>query len=184
MYGLINNALKNMIVDHFGENRWQEVLQTSGIPEDSFLTMRNYDDAITYSLAGAASEVLGAPLDDCLEMFGEYWVANTAPESYEMLMDAAGQNMAEFLGNLNALHDRITTTFLHYAPPNFQVEHQEANRYLIHYKSHRQGLTPFVVGLLRGLALRFNSELTIHSQREETTQEGSHTIFEVEITPP
>ena len=74
MYGLINNSLKDMIRDKFGEEKWQEVLNTSGVPEDSFLTMRSYDDALTYSLAGAASDVLGAPVDACLEMFGEYWV--------------------------------------------------------------------------------------------------------------
>ena len=48
------------------DEKWEEVLKTSGVPEDSFLTMRTYDDAITYQLAGAASEVLGAPVEACL----------------------------------------------------------------------------------------------------------------------
>ena len=61
MYGLINNALKGMIEERFGEDQWQQVLTESGVPEDSFLTMRSYDDEITYSLAGAASKVLDAP---------------------------------------------------------------------------------------------------------------------------
>ena len=82
MYGLINNSLKSMIVAKFGEEQWQGVLKASGVPEDSFLTMRSYDDSVTYALAGAASEVLGAPLEACLEMFGEYWVLETATKSY------------------------------------------------------------------------------------------------------
>ncbi|MFT6891664.1 MAG: hypothetical protein ACJASY_003723, partial [Halioglobus sp.] len=84
MYGLINNSLKNMILEQFGEDQWQKVVSTSGVSEDSFLTMRSYDDSITYSLAGAASDVLGAPVEDCLEMFGEYWVLETATKSYGM----------------------------------------------------------------------------------------------------
>lgn len=180
MYGLINNSLKNMILDQFGKDQWQKVLTTSGVSEDSFLTMRSYDDSITYSLAGAASEVLGAPVETCLEMFGEYWVRETATKSYGMLMNAAGQDMIEFLGNMNALHDRITSTFLNYVPPEFFVE-TKANYHLIHYVSQREGLTPFVVGLLKGLAIRFNSTLTIISQSEVAVDHGAHTIFEVEI---
>jgi hypothetical protein len=180
MYGLINNSLKSMILEQFGEEQWQKVLVTSGVSEDSFLTMRSYDDSVTYSLAGAASEVLGAPVEACLEMFGEYWVLETATKSYGMLLNAAGQDMVEFLGNTNALHDRITSTFLNYVPPEFFVE-TKGNHHFIHYVSQREGLTPFVVGLLKGLAKRFNSTLTIISQSEVAVDNGAHTIFEVEI---
>ncbi len=182
MYGLINNSLKDMILQQFGEEKWRQVLAVSGVPEDSFLSMRRYDDSITYDLAGAASEVLGAPVAACLEMFGEHWVLETANKSYGMLLDSAGQDMLGFLQNLNALHDRITSTFLDYVPPEFQVE-QKGEHHLVHYRSKRQGLTPFVVGLLKGLAVRFNSRMTILSQTEVEVEQGAHTIFEVEISP-
>lgn len=180
MYGLINNSLKSMILERFGEEQWQEVLQASGVPEDSFLTMRSYDDSTTYALAGAASEVLEAPLEACLEMFGEYWVLETATRNYDMLLSAAGQDMIEFLGNMNRLHDRITSTFLSYVPPEFYVENKDDHQ-LIHYKSTREGLTPFVVGLLKGLAKRFGNEIIILSQTEVNVDQGTHTIFEVKI---
>jgi guanylate cyclase soluble subunit beta len=44
MYGLINNSLKNMILEQFGEDQWQKVVSTSGVSEDSFLTMRSYHE--------------------------------------------------------------------------------------------------------------------------------------------
>lgn len=186
MYGLINNSLKSMILEQFGEEQWQQVLSASGVPEDSFLTMRSYDDQVTYALAGAASDVLGAPVEACLEMFGEYWVLETAAKSYGPLLDAAGRDMIEFLGNMNALHDRITSTFLNYVPPEFFVESEGegeggGNRYKIHYVSQREGLTPFVVGLLKGLAKRFSNNITILSQTEMPVEQGAHTTFTVEI---
>lgn len=180
MYGLINNSLKTMIKEQFGEEKWQQVLATSGVPEDSFLTMRRYDDEVTYALVGAASEVLEAPPETCLEMFGEYWVLKTASETYGMLLDAAGSNIVEFLQNMNALHDRITSTFLDYVPPEFAVE-EKGEHHIIHYRSKREGLTPFVVGLLQGLAKRFESELEIISQSERDVASGSHTVFEVRV---
>ena len=181
MYGLINNALKSMILDKFGEEQWQAVLTASGVPEDSFLTMRSYDDSITYQLAGAASEVLGAPVEACLEMFGEYWVLETAGKSYGPLMDASGQNMVDFLRNMNSLHDRITGTFLNYVPPEFRVDDLGDKRYTVHYISTREGLTPFVVGLLKGLAIRFNADMEILGQQDIPVDEGAHTAFEVRV---
>lgn len=183
MYGLINNSLKDMIREKFGEDKWLEVLQKSGVPEDSFLTMRSYDDEITYSLAGAASDVLGAPVDACLELFGEYWVLETATKSYGTLLDAAGSDMLEFLANMNALHDRITSTFLNYVPPEFYVEKQDDGSHEIHYISKREGLTPFVVGLLKGLAIRFGHTLSIADQRKVDVEQGEHTVFQVELGP-
>jgi len=177
MYGLINSALRGMIREKFGEDQWQAVLKQSGVPEDSFLTMRSYDDSITFDLASAASNVLGAPLEACLEMFGEYWVLETATKSYGPLMDATGTDLIGFLRNLNALHDRITGTFLNYVPPEFRVEALENGHHKIHYISQRESLTPFVVGLLNGLAIRFNTTVEILSVEPQTVSNGTHTVF-------
>ena len=182
MYGLINNALQSMIREKFGDDEWEAVLKASGVPDDSFLTMRSYEDGITYDLAGAASEVLGAPVDACLEMFGEYWVLETATKSYGPLMDASGDSMVEFLNNMNALHDRITGTFLNYVPPEFRVESLGGDRHRIHYISKREGLTSFVVGLLKGLAVRFNSTCEIREVVPREVEEGTHMVFEVTVT--
>ena len=181
MYGLINSSLQSMIREKFGEEQWRNILSASGVPEDSFLSMRSYDDAITYDLVGAASAVLGAPAEACLEMFGEWWVLETAAKSYGPLMDAAGRDLVHFLRNTNTLHDHITGTFINYVPPEFRVESLEGDRYRIHYISKREGLTPFVVGLLKGLATRFDSELEIHSQQALPMTSGEHTVFEVTV---
>jgi len=181
MYGLINSSLQSMIRKKFGDEQWVKVLSASGVPEDSFLSMRSYDDAITYDLVGAASAVLGAPAEDCLEMFGEWWVLETAAKSYGQLLDAAGRDLVQFLININALHDHITGTFIDYVPPEFKVESMGGDRHRIHYISKRQGLTPFVVGLLKGLARRFDSELTIHSQKTIPVNSGEQTVFEVTV---
>jgi guanylate cyclase soluble subunit beta len=181
VYGLINSALQKMIREKFGDEQWEKVLKASGVPADSFLTMRSYDDAITYDLIGAASEVLGQPVEACLEMYGEYWVLETATKAYGSLMEAAGSDLVEFLGNLNTLHDRITGTFVDYVPPQFQVESLDESRHRIHYISKRQGLTPFVVGLLNGLAARFDADLEIREQEAVPVSSGEHTIFEVTV---
>jgi len=181
MYGLINSALQDMVITHFGEAKWREVHAHSGVPDDSFLTMRRYDDDITYRLAGAASEVLGAPVDDCMEMFGNHWVEAIAVKNFATLMDATGNDTVNFLHNLNALHDRITSTFLDYIPPEFKVEDIDpaAGRYHVHYHSERKGLTAFVTGLLHGLAKHFGDQLEFVSLTIDDAGEGTHSVFEL-----
>ena len=75
-------------------------------------------------------------------------------------MDATGQDLVSFLENVNGLHDRITSTFIGYVPPHFEVEAESGN-VLLRYESTREGLTPFVIGIVKGLAERFGQEVTI-----------------------
>ena len=181
MYGLINSALKSMITEQFGDDTWEKILVASNVPNESFMTMRSYDDKITYDLVGAASEVLAIPTDKCLELFGEYWVLESAPREYGSLLDACGANFVEFMSNLNTLHDRITTTFLDYKPPEFCCEEDEDHHTVI-YRSTRAGLVPFVVGLLKGLATRFNCELNILSIKKITTEVGTEAEINITIS--
>ncbi len=183
MYGLINNALEDMIVTHFDEATWKQIHQASGVPEDAFLTMRSYDDAYTYALAGSASEVLKTPLDDCLVMFGHHWVAAIATRQFASLMEVTGNDTVSFLHNLNGLHDRISSTFLDYIPPEFRVEDIDvaAGCYHVHYHSERKGLTPFVTGLLEGLAKHFGDDLQILSIKIDDSDEGTHSVYVLTI---
>ncbi|NHN37217.1 guanylyl cyclase [Pseudomaricurvus alcaniphilus] len=176
MYGLINKSLKSMVIDHHGQELWQQILSTSGVDLDSFVSMQRYDDQVTYALVGATSEVLKTPAEDCLEAFGVYWSTVVAPNAYGVLLDSTGTNLLEFLQHTNDLHDRITSTFIGYTPPHFEVSHED-NRVALHYESKRQGLTPFVIGVVKGLAQRFGSTIDIEPVQKVAVPEGESSII-------
>ena len=48
-----------------------------------------------------------------------------------------------------------------YRPPAFEIQDGDGDDVKILYLSERVGLTPFVEGLLRGLADRFNQQMEI-----------------------
>ena len=180
MYGLINKALNNMVVSKFGPEAWNNIVTAAGLEEGSFVSMERYDDDVTYALVGAASEVLEAPPEACLEMFGHYWVTVTATEAYELLMESTGTTMVEFLQNVNTLHDRITSTFIGYIPPYFEVD-QNGTELRVRYESEREGLTPFVVGLLKGLAERFSEEIELGDVERLTVDSGEQSILTIHL---
>ena len=82
MYGMINEAIRTLVTREAGVEVWNQVLESSGVGDDVFEGMEGYDDSVTYSLVGAASETLGVPASDVLEMFGVYWALEVAPKGY------------------------------------------------------------------------------------------------------
>ena len=181
MYGVVNRSLKELVITHHGEERWQRVLALSNVPGDSFLSMQSYDDQVTYDLAQAVAQELAIPVDDALRAFGVHWVEHTMAHHYDALARAAGSSLLQFLENLNALHDRISSTFLEYRPPRFDIRHLSSQRVEVLYSSERVGLTPFVEGLLEGLSKRFNEPIHIEDIELLPSPSGTQSRFEVRL---
>lgn len=161
MYGLVNVGIRELVVRSYGVETWKRVLDKSGVGEGAFVAMRSYDDATTYALVGAASEVLGVPAEQILETFGEHWILFTAKGGYGSLLDVCGRDFPEFLQALDAMHGRIMVSFPDLQPPIIQVQERGDGRMRVVYRSPRPGLAPMVVGLLRGLGKRFEVEVEV-----------------------
>lgn len=161
MYGLVNRAIEQLVTMLQGEAGWRGVCAHAQVASDGFVAMQSYDDEVTYRLVHAVSNRLGIPPEQVLEAFGEYWITYTAQEGYSSLMQAGGSNMREFLGNLNDMHGRVETAFPKLRLPVFRVEDISATEYKLYYASTRSGLAPMVIGLVRGLAKRFDQPMEI-----------------------
>lgn len=181
VYGLINKAMREMVREEFGEARWEDVISATEVPADSFLTMRCCDDAVTETLTAAVGRATGMSREACLERFGRYWMRVSGPRHYGDLMAMAGGTPLAFLENLDALHDRIRTTFVDYRPPRFAVEEASSGRFAVRYRSHRRGLTPFVRGLLMGIGERFACPVVIEGEHSPPVADGALTVFTVRI---
>lgn len=183
MYGLVNRALEDMVRLHHGEAIWDQIKTRAGVEVDLFFGNESYPDDLTYRLVGAASEVLQMPAERVLEAFGEHWVLHTAQEGYGGLMGAAGKTLREFLINLPNFHTRVAMVFPKLQPPRFQVTDLKESSLCLHYHTERQGLTPFVVGLLRGLGQRFQTAVRVSPCASRATG-SDHDIFLVEWDQP
>ena len=64
MYGLINKAVRDLVLTRFGEAKWDEICRKAEVTEADFVSMEKYPDETTYRLVGAASEVLNTPADE------------------------------------------------------------------------------------------------------------------------
>ena len=164
MYGLVNRAIADLLIQQYGEDAWSAIKDRAGVDIDVFIRMEAYPDEISYRLIEAASEHLQVPQQQLLEAFGRYWTRYTGDEGYGELMEAAGEDLWEFLHNLDELHSRVGLIYPNLTPPSFSCSDQQPGSLVLHYYSKRQGLAPMVVGLVEGLALRFQEKVTIERQ--------------------
>ena len=175
MYGLINKAVRSLVVDNFGLDTWNRIRKKAGVEEEVFVAMERYPDETTYALVGAASEILEIPAETVLETFGVYWV-KFADEHYGELMKSAGSTFPEFLANLDQMHARVQLSFPELVPPSFRSSVAQDQRIRLDYFSERDGLAPLAVGMLRGVAQRFSVELDVTHSRSD---DGGHDVFHI-----
>jgi len=180
MYGMVNKAVEDMVCTMHSEATWEQVKERAGVDVDVFISNEGYPDEITYKLVGAASEMTGTPPQEILEAFGEHWILKTAKEGYGELMDAGGKRLAEFLTNLPDFHARVSMIFPKLQPPRFKVSDVTEQSLQLHYFTHRAGLTPFVVGLLKGLGKMFNTPVKKVTLVNSRDQGSDHDTFLVE----
>jgi len=189
MYGMINRGLQEMVLEYHGETPWKKICEKAGIGDEMFVRMDTYPDSLTFRVVGAASEVLGASVDELMRGFGQFWIRYAAKEGYGPLLDEAGDTLFEMLESLDDLHFRLGHVFPLYgtqkgfekmSPPQFTVTDKSPNRVVLHYRSKREGLGPMVFGLVDGLAERCGVKVKI-KQITQKSQTADHDSFEVEI---
>jgi Haem-NO-binding len=171
MYGLVNKAIADMVVTRFGTETWDEIRQKAHVEVDSFLSMEGYPDDVTHRLVKAASVVLNLTAAQIMEAFGEFWVDYTAQEGYGEMLDMSGDNLPEFLQNLDNMHARVGVSFPKLKPPSFECNETDENTLSLEYRSEREGLTPMVVGLVKGLGTRFDTEVDV--TQTKSREEGA-----------
>lgn len=178
MYGMVNNAIKNLITDHYGEEAWEGIHAHSGVDDEIFISMNANPDEPTYNMIVTASEKLGVEAGTLLEEIGEYWLLYTAQEGYGEMLDMFGNTMMEFLQNLNHLHSRVGSVMPEFQPPTFECEKNADGNMLLHYYSDRPGLSSLVIGIMKGLCKKFNEPSTIEKVAFKD-QGDDHDIFEI-----
>jgi hypothetical protein len=180
MYGLVNKAIQDLISNKFGEDKWQEIKKLSGFEDDFFIGLQSYPDSVTYDLVKNASKVLGADASVVMEAFGEYWILYTANEGYGEMMDLAGDTLTDFLNNLDMLHQRVNHIMPDLVAPQFSTRNETENSIELEYRSKREGMSPMVVGLLRGLCKKFGKENYAISHIEFKKDNGECEVFKIE----
>lgn len=182
MYGMVNNAIKHLILDEHGQDTWSQVFEGSALSSDDFYQMEQYEDADSVALVVSASNILEVSPAAFLEALGVYWITYAMNSDYGDLLEMAGESLPEILDNLDSMHTRVGDSFEALQPPSFWCTDLEENSLHLHYASDRDGLSPMVVGLIKGLGLLFDLECEV-THAESAADGAAHDVFHVTYAP-
>ena len=171
MYGMVNKFISTTVVKRYGKQAWTEISQSLGDYEATFLEMQPYDDEITFGIVGATVTHLNIDASVFLQQMGEDWVEATAHGSYKSMYSLVSGGVFEFLSNLNNMHQVISAQLEELVPPSFLCQKNEDGSITINYYSSRQGLEPFVQGLLKGVCNHFDepATITVENVKDDST---------------
>lgn len=179
MYGMIHAAARDMVRRSHGEALWNDIVAGAGLTDDAFLSMKSYDDSVMGTLLTEIVAHTGMTLESCLDNLGVHWILETANQHYKILLDSYGPDLWSLFRNLDHMHDRISSSMPAFNAPSFRLESVSANEHKLYYHSARQGLTPFVQGLLKGLAIKYGRSLHVSVISEERSAQGQQTVFAI-----
>ena len=95
MYGLVNRAILDMVVNGHGQPTGEALVEEVGCPHN-FVGTDAYPDAYTYGLVSAAARRLGTEPAELLRAFGRFWILYTAREGYGRLLEGTGHDLVTF----------------------------------------------------------------------------------------
>ena len=161
MYGMVNNAFRRYVIDRQGEPAWNEIVEQAGLETAEFGTMLAYDDSVTLSIVGTMVTLSGRDPAELLRDVGKFWVGFAKSTPFAGLLAMAGRDFETSVGNLDDMHAKIKSSLPEIRPPSFDCLRREDGLLEITYRSEREGLFPFVEGILEGLAADFDETIAI-----------------------
>ncbi len=170
MYGLVNLALEELLVTQFGKSMWKTIIDDVVPDFPGFLSMEVYPDALTYDLLAEAVKRTGVPTEELLRRLGHVWIQFTVKRGFGDLLDLTGDSLPECLGRLDSLHEKLASVYPELRPPRFETSPLGPGELALRYYSDRRGLAHFVIGLIEGLAERFELDVTIEYEPRATPQ--------------
>jgi len=179
MLGIINLAIRNLVLAKFGVEAWLKILATANLTSRApshlvssqppcdpkageWIRGEQYDDAETFALVAAAASALSVRPAVVLQLFGQFWIEQqNTDETFKKILQHAGTTFLTFLRNINNLHKQCADVVPCVQPifdiSNVNTEGTHATVTLTYKPSAktRLGLAPLAVGLLEGAANRF-----------------------------
>jgi hypothetical protein len=91
-------------------------------------------------------------------MFGGMFFDFCQESGYESILQVLGATPRDFLQNLDALHDHLSSIYPGMRAPSFRcTERPNDGALILHYYSEREGLESIVIGIVKVRKIQFNS---------------------------
>ncbi len=162
MKGVVFNLLEQIVTRDYGEDAWDELLDSAGL-EGAYTSLGSYGDADLAKLVDAASDALAISPDEIVRWLGRNALplfAVSHPQLFENHVSAR-----TFVLTLNdIIHPEVRKLYPGADVPVFDFETTATGELVMGYRSPRKMCT-FAEGLLEGAGEHFGEQLVIEQPR-------------------
>lgn len=160
MKGVIARCLGQLVIENFGQDKWDAILEGAGFDKSAkFLPISDIDDKKIFELIGSSCKVLKISQQQAFDAFGEYWSAVYAPKNYGAYY-ASAKNAKDFILKMDSVHVATTKNMPNAHPPRFNFKWDNDKTLIVTYLSQR-GLIDLLVSLTKGVGKYFKEELSV-----------------------
>lgn len=180
MFGMIHRSARDMILEQFGAQAWEQTLTAADLDDAILVSVQAYPDDVTFRLIGAAAATAGLTVEETLHAFGRHWIRAAGQGPYAGVLKILGASLRESLQNLDQMHASIQIAMPAAQLPQFSVLSEDHQTIRLAYYSKRAGLENFVCGLLDGMLEKFATPGSV----EFSGQDGAARIFTIRLAEP
>lgn len=178
MYGMIHRAIHDFMSEQLTQSELNSVRDRFHISPEDMVSSVVYSDAMTDALIQSAADAMGIGKAAMLEQLGRFWISFSAKGAYRHILDFTGKDLPSFIQGLDRMHQAVILAMPKADVPSFELIGQCKGELLVNYLSNRQGLEPFVVGLLHGLIARFGHRGTVEHKTSQVASAQFLVIYE------
>lgn len=152
---------------YHGEDAWPKVTQSAGLGEDFSYGTKirdDIDEIQSIELFVLSANILGIPLSELFDQFGEHWCCDYSPRVYGVFyrgMDSTKSAVTK----LDRVHETVTNHIENSNPPRFIYDWKSDDVLELTYQSDRN-LIDLFISLVKGLDKKFNNYTEVEKKSE------------------
>ncbi|HET8554902.1 MAG TPA: heme NO-binding domain-containing protein [Rhodanobacteraceae bacterium] len=158
MKGIVFNTLEQVVVAHYGETAWENLLDAAG-SSGVYTSLGTYPDDEMMRLVTAASEALDMPPAEVVRWFGRQAIPRFAQRYPDFF--TTHESTRTFVLDLNAIiHPEVRKIYTGAQCPTFDFREADDGALLIGYRSPRQ-LCALAHGFIEGTADYYREQVEV-----------------------
>jgi hypothetical protein len=158
MHGIIFAELRNYAETKHGKGTWNQLLKKAGLDNRVYLPIKAYPDTEVVGLIEAASTMVGLPVAEVLEDFGEF-IAPALMKMFGHLLLPEWKTIDVIDNTEGAVHSVVRAKNPSAKPPELQTVRRSYDEVVLTYTSPRK-MCALAIGIGRGLANYFHENIT------------------------
>jgi hypothetical protein len=158
MKGVVFALIEEVVIERFGFDMWDEVLDRAGAG-GVYTSLADYPDAELGAIVDAIGGITGSSIDEVLVLAGRAGFSVLATHHAD-LVEPHG-SWRQLLSSLdNLIHPEVRKVYAGAAPLSFVTEEADGGRFLLEYRSAR-GLCRLAEGLVRGAGAWYSTPVEV-----------------------